>query len=308
MPNKGARSLQIIEDDFDGVLKDWIETQRDEGIRRSDLFSENEIREQTRSFLRAFVHGLREGGSTEDFDITEDSWTEMRELLDEITRVRIGRGVPAGEMAAFVLALKTPVFSRLREQLAKKLDEMLDEILVFGRVVDSLAIFTNEQFIAEREQVIERQRDEMLELSTPVVELWEKVLTIPLIGTLDSVRAQEVMENLLEAIVKHEAEVVIVDITGVQTVDTQVAQHLLRTAAAVRLMGAECIISGISPKIAQTMVQLGVDVGGVRTRSTIRTALVHAFEQVGYTITRNTGSRRESGGPAARGSGAERIV
>lgn len=292
MPNRASKALTIIEDEFDAVLSDWIEMQRDEGIRRTDLFSEKEIIEQTRSFLKAFIHGLKAGGSVSNFDLEDDAWTELREVLDDITRERIGRGVPAGEMAAFVLALKAPVFNRLREQLAKKLDDMLEEIIVFGRMVDALAIFTNEQFIAEREQVIERQRDEMLELSTPVVELWEKVLTIPLIGTLDSLRAQEVMENLLESIVKHGAEVVIVDITGVQTVDTQVAQHLLRTAAAVRLMGAECIISGISPKIAQTMVQLGVDVGNVRTRSTIRTALVHAFEQVGYTITHKGGAVR----------------
>lgn len=298
MPDSEAsKAFEIIENDFDTVLSDWIETQKDEGLGRRDLFSEREIRQQTSSMLRAFVKGLKSSGAAADFDINDEAWAELREVLDEITRERIGRGVPAGEMAAFVLALKTPVFNRLRKMLARKIDVMLEEILVFGGIVDALAIFTNEQFIAEREQVIERQRDEMLELSTPVVELWEKVLTIPLIGTLDSVRAQEVMENLLESIVRHEAEVVIVDITGVQTVDTQVAQHLLRTAAAVRLMGAECIISGISPKIAQTMVQLGVDVGGVRTRSTIRTALVHAFEQVGYTITYNGGKR-----------GAERLV
>ncbi|TCD16143.1 STAS domain-containing protein [Oricola cellulosilytica] len=294
MPNRSdGKGLEIIEDDFDAVVNDWIEMQKDEGIQRTDLFSETEIHEQTRSFLRAFIHGIRAGGSVTDFSLEHKSWQELRDVLDDITRERIGRGVPAGEMAGFVLALKEPVFNRLREHYGKKVDTMLDEIVKFGSVVDELALFTNQQFIIEREQVIERQRDEMLELSTPVVELWERVLTIPLIGTLDSVRAQEVMENLLEAIVRHRAEVAIVDITGVQTVDTQVAQHLLRTAAAVRLMGAECIISGVSPKIAQTIVQLGVDVGDVTTRSSIRTALVHAFETVGYTITRRGGEAEQ---------------
>ena len=132
--------------------------------------------------------------------------------------------------------------------------------------------------------MIERQRDEMMELSTPVVELWDKVLTLPLIGTLDSARAQEVMENLLQTILERQAEVVIMDIPGVGTVDTQVAQHLLRAAAAVRLMGARCIISGISPKIAQTMVELGVDVGEVRTRSSLRSALMDALTSVGVAI------------------------
>ena len=187
-------------------------------------------------------------------------------------------------MAGFVLALKTPLFSRLMEKLSGKPDQMLEEVLLLSKAIDAFALYTNEVFIAEREAVIERQREEMMELSTPVVELWDRVLTLPLIGTLDSLRAQEVMENLLQAIVQYQAEVCIIDITGVQTVDTQVAQHLLRTAAAVRLMGAHCIISGISPKIAQTMVQLGVDVGEVSTRSSIRSALTDALTKVGVAI------------------------
>ena len=187
-------------------------------------------------------------------------------------------------MAALVLALKTPLFERLTEKLDDSPERLIEEVLIVSKAIDAFAIYTNELFIAEREQVIERQRDEMMELSTPVVELWDKVLTLPLIGTLDSLRAQEVMESLLQAIVERQAEVVIVDITGVKTVDTQVAQHLLRTAAAVRLMGARCIISGISPKIAQTMVELGVDVGEGQTRSSIRSALTDALTSVGVAI------------------------
>lgn len=190
-----------------------------------------------------------------------------------------------------VLALKHPLYTRLRKRLAGDPDRLVEEITQLSRAMDAFAMQINEDFLAERDQIIERQRQEMMELSTPVVQLWERVLTIPLIGTLDSARAQEVMENLLNSIVEHRAEVVIVDITGVRVVDTQVAQHLLRTAAAVRLMGAEAIISGISPKIAQTMVELGVDVGEVTTRPSIRAALRDAFVKVGFEIRRTDDSR-----------------
>ena len=276
--------LEILKDNEDAVLSEWIEQADEEGAKRSDLFSEREERDQAASLLRAFRSGLRNGYREGSFDLQDDHWAELRGILSEITYERVERGVLPGEMAALVLALKVPLFERLKERLASEPDRLLNEILLVSKAIDAFAIHTNEVFIAEREQVIDRQRDEMLELSTPVVELWDKVLTLPLIGTLDSLRAQEVMENLLQAIVDRQAEVVIVDITGVKTVDTQVAQHLLRTAAAVRLMGAQCIVSGISPKIAQTMVQLGVDVGEVRTRSSIRNALTDALTAVGVAI------------------------
>lgn len=278
--------LKILEEDFEDVLTAWMETQSEEGVKRADLFSESEVREQTASLLRAFAAGVRDGVRDNIFDLKGEGWEDLRGLLNDVTQERVSRGVSPSEMSAFILSLKAPLFDRLEERLADRSEGLLEEIVLVNRVIDAFAIYTNELFIIEREQVIERQREEMQELSTPVVELWDKILTLPLIGTLDSARAQEVMENLLEAILERQSEVIIIDITGVQTVDTQVAQHLLRTAAAVRLMGAECIISGISPKIAQTMVQLGVDVGGVTTRSTIRSGLVDAFRRVGYVIER----------------------
>ena len=227
---------------------------------------------------------MRDASKDGEFDLQDEHWADLRGILSEITHERVERGVLPGEMAALILALKTPLFERLTEKLESDPERLIEEVLLLSKAIDAFAIYSNEVFIAEREQVIERQRDEMMELSTPVVELWDKVLTLPLIGTLDSLRAQEVMESLLQAIVERQAEVVIVDITGVKTVDTQVAQHLLRTAAAVRLMGARCIISGISPKIAQTMVELGVDVGEVRTRSSLRSALMDALTSVGVAI------------------------
>lgn len=276
--------VKILDSGFEALLDDWLDTQGEEGVKRADLFTEAETREQSSALLRSFSAGVREGVVGDTFDFDDDAWDEMRSVLAGITKERVRRGSDPSEMATFVLALKTPLFERLLTERKDDPEQLVEDIEIVTKVVDAFAIHTNRVFIAERERVIERQREEMMELSTPVVELWDKLLALPLIGTLDSARAQEVMESLLQAIVERQAEVVIVDITGVQTVDTQVAQHLLRTAAAVRLMGVDCIISGISPKIAQTMVQLGVDVGEVSTRSTIRTAIADALRSTGYEL------------------------
>lgn len=276
--------LSILRERFDAILDGWISTQSDEGVQRTDLFSHKEGREQTSSLLRAMITGIAEGDTGSRFDLSSEPWTELRTVLVDVTQERSARGVSPSDMASFVLALKGPIFFQLKELLADQAGELVEEIFFISRVIDAFAVYCTEVFIAERDRIIEQQRDQMQELSTPVVELWDKVLTLPLIGTMDSARAQEVMENLLETILQRQSEVVIVDLTGVQTVDTQVAQHMLRMASAVRLMGAECIISGISPTIAQTMVQLGVDVGEVTTRSTIRTGLADALNRVGYEI------------------------
>ncbi|MCA0997790.1 STAS domain-containing protein [Alloyangia pacifica] len=279
-----ANILTILETDFSGVVEEWLGTQVKEGVKRSDLFSDSESRGQNQELLKAFVKGIRAGVVNEEFSLDDDAWEDLRAVLADVSKERVGRGVTPTEMATFVLALKAPLFKRLEAMPGVEGGKLIRDVLMVTRLVDAFAIYTNEIFIGERDQIIERQRQEMLELSTPVVELWDRVLTLPLIGTLDSARAQEVMENLLQTILERQAEVVIMDITGVGTVDTQVAQHLLRAAAAVRLMGAECIISGISPMIAQTMVQLGIDVGTVSTRSSIRTALSDALQKVGYVI------------------------
>ena len=279
-----ANILTVLDTDFKGIIEEWLGTQVKEGVKRSDLFSDAESRNQNRELLKAFSKGVRDGVTGEDFDFDDNQWDDLRAVLADVSRERVNRGVTPTEMATFILALKTPLFKRLESLLDVDQGVLIRDVMLVTRLVDAFAIYTNEIFIVEREQIIDRQRQEMLELSTPVVELWDRVLTLPLIGTLDSARAQEVMENLLQTILERQAEVVIMDITGVGTVDTQVAQHLLRAAAAVRLMGAECIISGISPMLAQTMVQLGIDVGTVSTRSSIRTALSDALLTVGYVI------------------------
>jgi rsbT co-antagonist protein RsbR len=284
-----ANILTVLDTDFKGIIEEWLGTQVKEGVKRSDLFSDAESRNQNRELLKAFSKGVRDGISGEDFDFDDTQWDDLRAVLTDVSRERVNRGVTPTEMATFVLALKAPLFKRLEAMQDSEHGVLIRDVMLVTRLVDAFAIYTNEIFILEREQIIDRQRQEMLELSTPVVELWDRVLTLPLIGTLDSARAQEVMENLLQTILERQAEVVIMDITGVGTVDTQVAQHLLRAAAAVRLMGAECIISGISPMIAQTMVQLGIDVGTVSTRSSIRTALSDALLTVGYVIKKTEG-------------------
>lgn len=279
-----VEASRLLSDQFDAVLTAWVDTQKDEGVRRADLFSEAEGRQQTGHLLRAIATGVKRAASGAVLDFNEEDWADLRRDLEHITNERIDRGVTPTEMASFVLALKRPVLERLKENYADKPVELVEQIMLFSRVIDAFALHTTEVFVTGREAIIRRQQAELMELSTPVIQLWDGILTLPLIGTLDSGRAQDVMENLLESIVQHQAAMVIVDITGVQTVDTQVAQHLLRTASAVRLMGAECIISGISPRIAQTMVQLGVDVDEIVTRASIQGALLYAFGRTGLAV------------------------
>lgn len=201
-----------------------------------------------------------------------------------MTRERVKRGVAPAEIAGFFLLLKYPIFDRLGAAAGTEGFSVVEQVSRLTRMIDAIAIQAMGLCIQERDKIIERQRTEMLEISTPVVDLWERVIAVPLVGTLDSVRAQEVMENTLGAIVEREADIVIVDITGVPTIDTEVAHHLLRTAAAIHLMGAECIISGISPRIAQTMVHLGVSTNGVTTRASLRAAVHDTFQRVGLTV------------------------
>jgi rsbT co-antagonist protein RsbR len=183
-----------------------------------------------------------------------------------------------------VLSLKEPIFNKLRTEI-RDAQELADEVMATTLVIDRLALSTTEAFQKARESIISRQQNELLELSTPVVQLWDGVLALPLIGTLDSSRTQIVMQNLLEALVATRSDLAIIDITGVPTVDTLVAQHLLKTVAAARLMGADCIISGIRPQIAQTIVHLGVDLGAVTTKATLADAFAVALKLTGATVT-----------------------
>ncbi len=191
------------------------------------------------------------------------------------------------ETATFVFSLKQPLFDRLRNEMKSDADALAEELWGASVLIDKLGLLTTEVYQKSREDVIARQQRELLELSTPVVELWDDVLALPLVGTLDSARTQIVMETLLQKIVDTGASIAIIDITGVPTVDTLVAQHLLKTVAATRLMGADCIISGIRPQIAQTIVHLGVDLGEVITKATLADAFRVALKRTGSTWKRN---------------------
>ena len=261
---------RVLAEDEAALLADWIKSQKLSGSLRSGQISEQELTEISRRFLAAF----RSGASSGQFsDIGSASWDQTRGVLEDLSRSRAAQGFTPSETATFIFSLKEPLFSRLRELLGRDAARLAQELWTATLILDKLGLFTAESFQKNREDVIARQQQELLELSTPVVQLWEGILALPLIGTLDSNRTQIVMESLLERIVAAEAEIAIIDITGVPTVDTLVAQHLLKTVSAARLMGADCIISGIRPQIAQTMVHLGVDLNVVS-----KSTLADAFE------------------------------
>ena len=270
----------ILQDHEEELLEDWVQVQLASSTCRSDLISDFELRQQSAEFLRAFRQASQ---GSDVIDITSSQWGHVREILTEISRSRAQQGFTSSETATLVFSLKQPLFARLRQELGKNADTLAEENWVATVLLDKLGLFTTEVHQQNREAVIVRQQQELLELSTPVVKLWEGILALPLIGTLDSARTQVVMESLLNQIVESEATIAIIDITGVPTVDTLVAQHLLKTVAAARLMGADCIISGIRPQIAQTIVQLGVELDEVTTKTSMAAAFRLALQKSGQT-------------------------
>ncbi|HEX7861208.1 MAG TPA: STAS domain-containing protein [Verrucomicrobiae bacterium] len=250
-------------------------------ISRHGVIRENELRDETRRFLALLQETLQKA-SVEEF--STGAWDNMRQLLSEISRSRGLQGFSPTETALFVLSLKRPLCERLKKEFSNDAQALYNETWVATELLEKLALHTSEAHLKAREEVISRQQQDLLELSTPVVKLWEGILVLPMIGTLDSARTQVVMESLLQRIVETGSDVAIIDITGVPTVDTLVAQHLLKTVTAARLMGADCIISGIRPQIAQTIVHLGVELGDVTTKSNISDAFALALRQRGLTV------------------------
>jgi rsbT co-antagonist protein RsbR len=263
------------------IVEEWVRLQRASPGRRSDLMGEKGLGDQSRQVVAAFRKGV-EGG---DRDTSGPGWSEMRDLLAQLSKERAQVGFTARETALFLLSLKEALVPALKAGVTNS-EALAAETWQAGLLVDSLAVLSMEQYQKEREGIISRQQQELLELSTPVVQLWQNILALPLIGTLDSARTQVVMENLLQSIVDTSATIAIIDITGVPTVDTLVAQHLLKTVAAARLMGADCIISGIRPQIAQTIVHLGVELGEVTTKATLADAFALALRRNGLTVAR----------------------
>ncbi len=293
MPQSKNRISDIVKKFEQDILSDWVQEQVKSTARQKLMMKEDELRQQCREFLSLLSQALQ-GDQT--LDTSSQQWSGVRDFLGNISRSRSTHGFSPTETAMFVFSLKKPLFARLRKEI-KSVEALADETWAATELLDKLGLHTTEIYQKSREELINRQQQDMMELSTPVVKLWEGILALPLIGTLDSARTQVVMEALLQRIVETGAGVAIIDITGVPTVDTLVAQHLLKTVTAARLMGADCIISGIRPQIAQTIVHLGVSLANVTTKSSLADAFRVALQRTGFSLDGN-------GAPAMNGAGA----
>jgi len=267
------------------IRADWLK-QMAGSVSRADLMTKEELDIQSRELMDAIAMGARSGEIT---NLDGPAWSQVREVLNSISTSRARQGFSSGETATFVLSLKQPIFNAIRREDASDPAALFDDIWKTTLLLDKLALLTVDAFQTTREQLIARQQEELMELSTPVVKLWDGILALPIIGTLDSARTQVVMESLLQAVVQTNSRVAIIDITGVPTVDTLVAQHLLKTVTAARLMGADCIISGVRPQIAQTIVHLGIDLAGVVTKAKLSDAFALALQRTNQAVTRING-------------------
>lgn len=268
---------EIVMTSREVILKDWLANLK--AVLGDSRIADSELHEQARELLTLTTAALPTG-----IDINAAAWLPVRAMLEDLSRSRAIQGFTSSETATFVFSLKRPLFTQIRTTLANDPAALADATWEATELIDSLGMHTVATFQKSREDVIKRQQEDLLELSTPVVKMWDGILALPMIGTLDSARTQVVMEALLQRIVETGSEVAIIDITGVPTVDTLVAQHLLKTVTAIRLMGAECIISGIRPQIAQTIVHLGVDLKGVITKATLADALAIALDRSGLAV------------------------
>jgi rsbT co-antagonist protein RsbR len=273
--------IQVLEQSQIQLLAEWVKMLK-LGAKKHNGISDPELQSECEEFIGSLRNSAKEGAS---LDISTLEWADMREFLTKLSRSRNRQGFSPSETASFVFSFKGPLFNHLRLVYAGT-DEtrLFENVLELSNLIDRLGLYTMETYQSVREEIILKQREEMLELSTPVIQLWDGVLALPIIGTLDSSRTQVVMEALLQQIVTTRSPIAILDITGVPTVDTLTAQHLLKTVAAARLMGAECIISGIRPQIAQTIVHLGVDLGDVQTKASLADAFRVALKRLGHSI------------------------
>jgi rsbT co-antagonist protein RsbR len=275
--------LQLLAQHEEQILTEWLQEAGAASSRVSEA-ARRSMRAEGQEILQGLRSALQSGGDADN--LQAPAWAGVRQTLETLSRSRAAQGQSAGETSMFVLALKRPMFGAIQRDLVGKGEQQMASAWTVTSMVDRMAQWTIQTYQLTREDIIKRQQQDLLELSTPVIKLFEGVLAVPMIGTLDSARTQVVMETLLERIVETGSRLAIIDITGVPTVDTLVAQHLLKTVSAIRLMGAECIISGIRPQIAQTIVHLGIDLQGIATKSSLADALAMAMEQQGFLITR----------------------
>ena len=264
------------------LLSDWMKELLATKNRGGQAPSEADLRRDCTEFIKLLNEAVQKDGE----NVESSAWTGVREMLVHLSRSRSAAGYSPSETASFVFSLKKPLFEALRREVTGNGQVLAEETWSVSEIIDKLGLYTFETYQKAREEIISRQQQDMLELSTPVVTIWDGILALPMIGTLDSARTQVVMETLLQKIVETGSGIAIIDITGVPTVDTLTAQHLLKTVTAARLMGAECLISGIRPQIAQTIVHLGVDLGDVTTKASMADALALAFDRTGRAVTR----------------------
>jgi rsbT co-antagonist protein RsbR len=277
------RTIDLIRSHQEPLLAAWAGNLASSSQAQDGRLSSRELDTQVREFWRLFLEAV---SATDVSSIARVEWQDIRRFLEELSRERVLKGFNSSETASFIFSLKRPLFELIQQGYAEDPAQLGNQLWAISELIDQLGLHTVSVFQKTREDVIQRQQEEMLELSTPVVKLWEGVLALPMIGTLDSQRTQVVMESLLQRIVDTGSEIAIIDITGVPTVDTLVAQHLLKTVTAIRLMGADAIISGVRPQIAQTIVHLGLDLQGIVTKANLADALALALKRTGQTVTR----------------------
>lgn len=256
------------------IIEDWMNMQLADAGLREDLMSNDELREQSAELLDALLKAITEENLS---DFNSEGFNQVYEILSGISISRARQGFSPRETGIFVFSLKDAILKTLINELSNNQELLIEALVLMNKLLDNLGIVTFETFIKGREEVILRQTDEISEISTPVIRVWDGILALPIIGTLDSARTQVVMESLLQNIVDTGSTIAILDISGVPAVDSLVAQHIIKTVAATRLMGAECIISGIRPEIAQTVVHLGIDLSNIVTKATLASALKFAF-------------------------------